>query len=346
MMILQVLKYVIAGLLVIGVLRTLYGGLGHPQMETQACTVMVRPGQSIQQTVEQAPPNAVICLTEGIFPLEAEPGVTYPPVVITKDLTLQGAGVAKTSITFGIDIGRGQVVLQDLSLRRGTLRVYEHAQVAVRRVNIHLFAEDTGTKESFFLGGILASGLLSLEKVQVISDRSSEVGLVFSSEDKKLEVIDSLFVGNGVGIRIRARDVKIQHSLIFNNSWQGIGFVAPWGGRFELIGVSVVGNGERCAQQVGIVCNGISIEVADTEPSSKAPQFILRDTKIWGNWEWGIAAGLEQCGYERDNFISGQVVFEGTNEIAANDRSGNHTAAGNPGQHPFTDLPPGNVCLP
>jgi hypothetical protein len=131
----QTWQWVIVGVFGILVLLALSRGVDRTQPATQGCTVMVRPGQSIQQTIDQASPGAVICLAEGSFPSEAEPD-PYPPLLITKDLTLQGAGMAKTVITFGIDIRNmletGEepvfhVTLQDLSLQ-GALRISTHAR--------------------------------------------------------------------------------------------------------------------------------------------------------------------------------------------------------------------------
>jgi sugar/nucleoside kinase (ribokinase family) len=63
--------------------------------------------------------------------------------------------------------------------------------------------------------------------------------------------------------------------------------------------------------------------------------------------DWGVAAYLKKCGYNMDHFYStGEVTFQGTNVIEGNDTSGNHMVEGNPGNHPFKDLPDGQVCLP
>ncbi len=355
----QTWQWVIVGMFGILVLLALSRGLDRTQSATQGCTVMVRPGQSIQQTIEQASPGAVICLAEGSFPREAEPDF-YPPVVITKDLILRGAGMTKTLITFGIDIRNmletGEeppfwVTLQDLSLQ-DALGIANRARVTIQRVRLHFFARGTEEKEPYLAYGGISAGHhvhLKLEAVQVLTGIRGGPGLGFGGEE--LEIRDSLFVGNGIaGIEIgsyegRAVNVKIRDSLILNNKGAGINLRAPWGGHIELIGVGIIGNGAdpQCTW-TDWFCNGISI-LAGTE-SAGATEIILRDLTIVGNADWGLAVQLEQCGYGEDKFARGQVVFGGTNVIEGNNRSGNHTAQGNPGLHPFTDSPPGNVCLP
>lgn len=69
----------------------------------------------------------------------------------------------------------------------------------------------------------------------------------------------------------------------------------------------------------------------------------LMDSVVRTNTDWGIMAWLKRCGAPFD-FFNGQVTFAGTNTLESNNRSGNHK--GNPGTHPFANLPDGQVCLP
>ena len=57
--------------------------------QDQGCTVTVRPGQSIQQAIDQAQEGDVICLAQGTW---------EENVKIEKSLTLRGAGQEKTTI--------------------------------------------------------------------------------------------------------------------------------------------------------------------------------------------------------------------------------------------------------
>jgi len=72
----------------------------------------------------------------------------------------------------------------------------------------------------------------------------------------------------------------------------------------------------------------------------------LSSTEIRGNAYWGLTANLQQCGFVSNSF-EGEVIFEdGKNIIEGNNRSGKLDGMGNPGNHPFKNLPDGQVCLP
>lgn len=75
----------------------------------------------------------------------------------------------------------------------------------------------------------------------------------------------------------------------------------------------------------------------------------LSNSKVFDNGVGLVADGPARLHFQ---MVSGNgegigyMVFEGMNTIEGNNQSGDHTAQGNPGEHPFKDLPPGNVCLP
>ncbi len=94
------------------------------------------------------------------------------------------------------------------------------------------------------------------------------------------------------------------------------------------------GSAEACLR-ADQLCNGI-VTIGEA-------QVRLADSAVRGSADWGIMAWLRRCGATFD-FFRGTVTFEGTNIIEGNNKSGNHK--GNPGTHPFTNLPDGQVCLP
>lgn len=67
------------------------------------CVITVRPGDSLQQAVDGATPGAVICLPRGTW---------TETLVITKPLTLRGAGPTRT-IVRGAEIGQPVVTVRD-----------------------------------------------------------------------------------------------------------------------------------------------------------------------------------------------------------------------------------------
>ncbi len=73
----------------------------------------------------------------------------------------------------------------------------------------------------------------------------------------------------------------------------------------------------------------------------------LRSTEIRNNATWGVAAYLPQCSAPSVPLFTFDVIFEDDkNVIENNNRSGILNGMGNPGNHPFKDLPDGQVCLP
>jgi len=77
----------------------------------QSCTVVLRPGDSIQDAIDNVPPNSVICLTEGAW---------QENLTITKDnLTLRGQGPSKTFIIGSILLQvTGRFTLENLTLTK------------------------------------------------------------------------------------------------------------------------------------------------------------------------------------------------------------------------------------
>lgn len=76
-------------------------------------------------------------------------------------------------------------------------------------------------------------------------------------------------------------------------------------------------------------------------------ELVIFNSVIKDNTDWGVTAVLEKCGFFSDNF-TGQVMFQGNNQIYSNNTSGNQNSMGNPGNHPGNrpDVSDGQVCLP
>jgi len=106
-----------------------------------------------------------------------------------------------------------------------------------------------------------------------------------------------------------------------------------------IIGLEITGNGHN-----GLVIGGSAeaevesstIEANGTYEGCDDPKFICNGIEVWGkskttiidseimdNTDWGIAAVLEKCGYDSDQF-TGRVTIDENTEIENNNRSGNH----------------------
>jgi parallel beta-helix repeat protein len=166
------------------------------------------------------------------------------------------------------------------------------------------------------------------------------------------------------GLLIYGREVTVHDTVISDNEWglsvsgsamvtltnftvsdnEEIGLSVGGSATVEVRGSTLEGNGTAPdCQQPGPywwnICSGI--EVSDQS------QTVIIDSRIINNTDWGVAAGLEKCGYEWNDFV-GKVVFEGHNVIEGNNKSGNQNGMGNPGNHPWNQpgVPDGQVCLP
>ncbi len=155
---------------------------------------------------------------------------------------------------------------------------------------------------------------------------------------RQLKILDN----TGAGISVEGSAQVHLDEVVISGSWAD-GLVASGQATVEVRHSTIEGNGfpkafiDWSCYDVIVTCNGISV--------AEGAQLVIADSIIRGNMDWGLAAVLQQCGYGSDDF-TGQVFFEGTNIIEGNNTSGNLNGLGNPGNHPFTDLPDGNVCLP
>lgn len=173
----------------------------------------------------------------------------------------------------------------------------------------------------------------NLQEVQIFGN---DVG-VFLKDSARLQLTKTRVANNGNGLDVGGKVVVNVHaSEISNNRSHGL-FIRDTAA-VDLENSVLEGNGiDSTCVQVDVICNGIEVRDQAT--------LKLRDATIRENTDWGMAAYLRPCGYPQDAF-SGQVTFEGSNVIASNNKSGNHSEGGNPGHHPFQSSPHGQVCLP
>lgn len=174
---------------------------------------------------------------------------------------------------------------------------------------------------------------LELANSRVVGNKSD--GLVLrDSVQARLDTAQILNNGaDGLLVTDKAQ-VLLANSRISSNSSNGL--EVSGAAIAEVRRTALEGNGaaEGCAR-ADQLCNGI-VAIGDA-------QVRLADSAVRGSADWGIMSWLRRCGAPFD-FFRGAVTFEGTNTIEGNNKSGNHK--GNPGTHPFTNLPDGQVCLP
>ncbi len=185
--------------------------------------------------------------------------------------------------------------------------------------------------------GLLVYGFarLNLHHVAVSGNKTGLQGLFGPSAQISLR--DSLFSGNEIGLDVDgATQVSLINTRVTTSKFDGLKLGDLVQAQLLLSVIEGNGSDPQCLMPQGI-CNGIMMH--------GRAQLVLIESVIKGNADWGIAERRKPCGYEEDDF-SGQVVFEGMNTLEGNNQSGDHSAQGNPGNHPFTNLPPGNVCLP
>lgn len=197
----------------------------------------------------------------------------------------------------------------------------------------------TGENTGLIIGG---SSRVSLQN-SIISGHSGGIVIVGPAQ---LILQDSLVVGNRVAVEAHNNPVSDQPALVVVESSQvssnrhtGLYIESSI---VQLRDSFVIGNGvdPKC-HQLPLACgSGIILH-------SKA-QLKLRSTEIRNNATWGVAAYLPQCG--APSYVPPfpfEVIFEDNKSvIESNNRSGVLNGMGNPGNHPFKNLPDGQVCLP
>jgi len=193
-------------------------------------------------------------------------------------------------------------------------------------------------------------------------------------------VVDNKGLGilleNGVQATVRGTTIRDTTAITapgqvdFSSS---VGIHVSTGSQLRLIESAVRNNGSAEAAgssaNGGIVVGGTG-EVLLDEASARAK---IVNSRIEANWvgiligptsglhmeqaavresrSWGIAGTVRPCfddvpPIEALSRITGEIIFAGGNAIEGNNTAGRLDGDGNPGNHPFTNSPDGQVCLP
>jgi len=264
-------------------------------------------------------------------------GVFLGTIVLAKDLTLQGAGREETILqghahanTGILIVGRAQVILRSIQVLRGGIRGVEARDAT--RVYIQNFAVSGN------IYGISATGSTQIDlRDAAILDNRTGLHLA-SSSSVQAAISDSVIYHNlGEGIYVGGQaQLNLMNSHVLANGISGLSLDESASTKIRQSRIE--GNGTDLAcEQVGFICSAVLL--------SGEAQVQLKEVAIRNNTDWGLAALLKQCGYDEDVF-TGDIVFEGNNVIEENNKLGKLNSLGNPGNHPFKNLPDGQVCLP
>lgn len=141
--------------------------------------------------------------------------------------------------------------------------------------------------------------------------------------------------GDGLSVEGSAH-VALIHAEISGNWLTGLR--VEDGGQAVVRSSVVLDNGtaDPC-RAVDVVCSGIHI--------ADRAGLALDDVVVRGNADWGVSAQLECCGFATDCRPT-QVMWQGPVIVEGNNTTHNHDGYDNPGDHPFSDIPDGQVCLP
>lgn len=201
----------------------------------------------------------------------------------------------------------------------------------------------SGANEKNFGLVIAGSSKVSLQHSTI----SGHVGGIIIYDPARVTLKDSVITGNREGIGVtgmwgsrEAARVTLENSQISGNRRSGLYLD---GGQIELRESFIEGNGTdpECQQRTFgnlLYCSGIIV--------AWQAQLKLSSTVIRHNADWGLAVYLSQCGFSYSFFQGKVTIEENKNIIDGNNRSGKLNGQGNPGNHPFKNLPDGQVCLP
>lgn len=253
----------------------------------------------------------------------------------------------KTYISYYYDGGLLVEGSAHVTLRDSIVSGFFGVGVEVRNATVELInSQVTGTKENIAGLSVAGASQVSLQKSTV----SGHGGGILVGGPAQVTLQDSMVVGNGVGMEIhyniiseQPAVVTIERSQISSNRHAGL---YNRGSIVELSDSFVIGNGvdPKCHQlPLATACSGSGIILLYEKAKLE-----LRSTEIRNNATWGVAAYLPQCG--APSYVppfSVEMTFgDDKNIIENNNRSGVLSGLGNPGNHPFKNLPDGQVCLP
>lgn len=261
-----------------------------------------------------------------------------------------GVHVAGSSLTHSAD-----VVVQDTRIAETvngmrivgpdvTARV-QHAQIENNTGGIHadrdveLRVTDTLVTNNAMSGMILGNGTRARIERSIVSHHSSftsgesgdGIGIGISvGRDSQLQLIDSMVRDNGVrGARHAVLNAGIRAGLLFMPQIGISELSVP--ARVVLVDSRVLGN--RSGLLIG-----------------KQTDLLMAGTEVRNSLGWGLAGLASPCLdsplLQDVDELHGELELRPGTVFSQNNAEGHLDGHGNPGVHPFHDLPDGQVCLP
>ena len=338
------------------------------------CTIWVQLGESIQTAIDQAPEGAVICLAEGTW---------EENIKIEKSLTLQGLNPEKTIIkgeTYGNsviwittlhDVQTVSVKIEGLSVSGAKGRCSDSSPVfcadGISAAGTSIVVIDNVKVIANWNHGIEANDQAVVEIMDCVIDNNGFHGLRLSGDSHVTLRNTTVSNNEKAGIRVAGHaKTIIANATISSNGYDGISVSADsqievytstvadngddgidiWGSAVAKVQDCIVeNNGSRWSSAYAQLKNCIGIIVAQHS------QTVIINSVIRNNRDWGVASVSVEAGYTYSHVrrygFKGQIEFQGENLIYGNNTLDNQDGMGNPGRHPFTDLPgDGQVCLP
>lgn len=328
----------------LAVVTVILAGFGMEPIQAQAqnCSATVTAGQSIQKAIDQASEGATVCLETGSY---------QENLTIKKSLTLKGKGSAPKDVQImGAEPERSGIRIEsqtamDVTIENLTVGEAKSAICLVKASeaictgSVELVGKAKAALRNARVSNDNGFGLYVKDFAQAsLSDSvvsESQFGL-FLQDSAQVDLSKTTLSGNAYGLFSRGSPkVKLTDSTVFQNEFDGL--LVQGSSTMEIQSSTLKENGTGGCEEESVICNGLTV--------IDQARVTLTDSTIAKNTDWGVSAILKVCGYSEDRF-TGQVTFKGKNTIPGNNVSRNQNGKGNPGNHPFKDLPDGQVCLP
>jgi len=302
------------------------------------CTIIVQPGESIQEAIDAASPGDVICLAEGEW---------RENIVIAKSLTVRGQGASSTTIQ-GLVVGREGaeepvvsvqqtaevVTIEGLTLADGKgfggygliakgaseVRVLRCTVSANARHGVAVTDDALVTIQETAIVGNGWHGVLAVQnaRITIIECHVSENGAsddwsgIALGDDARTEIVNSTIVenaGSGVVLGVRARAELTGCTLDENGL---IGIVVGRLAQATLTDCTISGNKRDGIQlwgapQVLIATSTIAANSRNGLTLRGRAQATLANNQIMDNGSYGVALVERPC-FAMDELFTGYVT--------------------------------------